>query len=77
MGTQALRRCLLSQRVTPTLHPCCAQYASNPRPSQCATEHILISYSRGLIRVLDRSGLQAAACECFLAVKKTYERIVG
>jgi CRP-like cAMP-binding protein len=36
----------------------------------------LISYSRGLIRVLDRSGLQAAACGCYLADKKIYERIL-
>ncbi len=37
----------------------------------------LISYSRGMIRVLDRSGLQAAACGCYLADKKTYDRILG
>jgi CRP-like cAMP-binding protein len=36
----------------------------------------LISYSRGLIRVLDRNGLQAAACGCYLADKKIYERIL-
>ena len=37
----------------------------------------LISYSRGMIKVLDRSGLEAAACGCYLADKKTYERILG
>jgi CRP-like cAMP-binding protein len=37
----------------------------------------LISYSRGVIKVLDRSGLQAAACGCYLDDKKTYDRIVG
>ena len=37
----------------------------------------LISYSRGMIRVLDSSGLQAAACGCYLADKKTYDRILG
>jgi CRP-like cAMP-binding protein len=37
----------------------------------------LISYSRGVITVLDRSGLQAAACGCYLADKKTYDRILG
>jgi CRP-like cAMP-binding protein len=37
----------------------------------------LISYSRGMIRVLDGSGLQAAACGCYLADKKTYDRILG
>ncbi len=37
----------------------------------------LISYSRGVIRVLDGSGLQAAACGCYLADKKIYDRILG
>jgi len=37
----------------------------------------LIGYSRGVITVLDRSGLQAAACGCYLADKKTYDRILG
>jgi hypothetical protein len=36
----------------------------------------LISYSRGMIKVLDRSGLQAAACGCYLTDKKTYDRIL-
>ena len=37
----------------------------------------LISYSRGLIKILDRSGLEAAACGCYLADKKIYDRILG
>jgi len=37
----------------------------------------LISYSRGAITILDRSGLEAAACGCYLADKKTYDRILG
>jgi len=37
----------------------------------------LISYSRGVIKVLDGSGLQAAACGCYLADKKTYDRVLG
>ena len=37
----------------------------------------LISYRRGVITVLDRGGLQAAACGCYLADKKTYDRILG
>jgi CRP-like cAMP-binding protein len=36
----------------------------------------LISYRRGEITVLDRSGLQAASCECYLAMKQTYDTIV-
>ena len=36
----------------------------------------LISYSRGVIRVLDRNGLQGAACGCYLADQKTYDEIM-
>ena len=36
----------------------------------------LISYSRGMIRVLDRNGLQGAACGCYLADQKTYDKIM-
>jgi CRP-like cAMP-binding protein len=37
----------------------------------------LISYSRGEITILDRSGLQAAACSCYAAARKTYTSIMG
>lgn len=30
----------------------------------------VISYSRGMIKVLDRSGLEAKSCECYAVVKK-------
>ena len=39
-------------------------------------KHKLISYSRGVISILDRNGLEAAACGCYLADKKTYDRIM-
>jgi CRP-like cAMP-binding protein len=39
-------------------------------------KHKLISYSRGVISVLDRNGLQAAACGCYVADKKTYDGIM-
>jgi CRP-like cAMP-binding protein len=36
----------------------------------------LIDYKRGVITILDRRGLQAAACECYAADKKVYARIM-
>ncbi|MEO6186037.1 MAG: Crp/Fnr family transcriptional regulator [Steroidobacteraceae bacterium] len=36
----------------------------------------LIRYSRGRITVLDRSGLEARACECYAVVKKEYDRLL-
>jgi CRP-like cAMP-binding protein len=37
----------------------------------------LISYSRGHIKILDRSGLEAASCGCYLNDQKIYDRILG
>jgi len=36
----------------------------------------LIQYSRGLIKVLDRPGLERRACECYAVVKKEYDRLL-
>jgi CRP-like cAMP-binding protein len=35
----------------------------------------LIDYERGLARILDRAGLEAAACECYSRTKAEYERL--
>ena len=35
----------------------------------------LISYSRGLIQILDRDALERAACECYRMVKEEYDRL--
>jgi len=35
----------------------------------------LISYARGTITVLNRNGLEAAACECYRAVNEEYDRL--
>jgi CRP-like cAMP-binding protein len=37
----------------------------------------LISYVRGHIKILDRSGLEAAVCECYGVVKTEYARLLG
>jgi CRP-like cAMP-binding protein len=36
-----------------------------------------LSYRRGILRVLDREGLQSACCECYQAMKHLYDRIMG
>jgi hypothetical protein len=36
----------------------------------------LIRYSRGRVRVVDRAGLENAACECYGIVAREYERLV-
>lgn len=36
----------------------------------------LISYTRGHIKVLDRPGLEKRTCECYMVVKKEYNRLL-
>jgi CRP-like cAMP-binding protein len=43
----------------------------------CLQKRKLIRYSRGAMTILNRNGLEAAACGCYLADKKTYARILG
>jgi len=37
----------------------------------------LIKYSRGVVTMLDRQGMEEASCECYAAVKKQFERALG
>jgi len=37
----------------------------------------LITYSRGRIRILDRQGLESAACECYRLMKTEFDRLLG
>jgi len=36
----------------------------------------LIRYGRGQVTVLDRDGLETIACECYRAIKQTYDRLL-
>jgi CRP-like cAMP-binding protein len=36
-----------------------------------------ITYRRGILRMLDREGLEAASCECYEVMKQLYDRIMG
>ena len=40
-------------------------------------EEGLIKYNRGLIEILDRSALEARACECYRVVKEQFDRLLG
>lgn len=37
----------------------------------------LIEYRRGRVLVLDRAGLERRACECYRAIRREYERLLG
>jgi Mn-dependent DtxR family transcriptional regulator len=36
----------------------------------------LIRYARGRITVIDRPGLERRSCECYMVVKKEYDRLL-
>ena len=44
---------------------------------QSLKERGFLDYSRGKIEVRNRPGLEATACECYRAVRKQYERLLG
>ncbi len=36
----------------------------------------LIRYSRGVVDILDRAGLEAISCECYGQVRRHYQRLL-
>jgi hypothetical protein len=40
-------------------------------------EQGLISYNHGTMMVLDRQGLEAAACECYRIIRDEFARVLG
>jgi CRP-like cAMP-binding protein len=66
----------------PLTHDFLAQMLGVRRPSVSVLASILqkaglISYHRGRITILNRTGLEDASCECYEVVKKEYERLLG
>lgn len=52
------------------------------RPSVSIAASILqragfIRYSRGRVEIVDRAGLESAACECYSVIAREYERLIG
>ena len=43
------------------------------KAAQALQKRKLISYSRGDITVLDRRGLEAAACQCYAVIKDMHD----
>jgi len=35
----------------------------------------LVDYSRGKVKILDRHGLEKAACECYQTIRDEFERL--
>lgn len=54
----------------------CAASASPAPPAICSRRG-LIRYHRGEITVLDRAGLEAAACSCYASDRLAYKRRFG
>ncbi len=51
--------------------------ASVSEAAEALKEAGLISYSRGKIRIVDRAGLEATACECYRAVRDRHDLLLG
>jgi CRP-like cAMP-binding protein len=52
-----------------------ARRASVNRAARVLQQAGFIRYRRGQITILDREGLESAACECYTVIKREYERL--
>ena len=51
---------------------------SNVTIAARALQHAgLIDYHRGVVTILDRDGLEAAACECYATIRDEFIRLLG
>jgi hypothetical protein len=50
---------------------------SRDSPASILQRADFIRYSRGRIEVVDRAGLESAACECYGVIEREYERLIG
>jgi CRP-like cAMP-binding protein len=66
----------------PLTHEVLGQMLGVRRPSVTVAAGMLgraglISYHRGVITILDRSGLEDAACECYGVIRGVFTRLLG
>ena len=66
----------------PITHDFLASMLGVRRPSVTLAAGMLqkagfISYSRGRMKILDRVGLEASACECYAIVRKEFDAMPG
>jgi CRP-like cAMP-binding protein len=66
----------------PLTHEFLAEMLGAGRPAVSVAAGVLqragvICDHRGTLTVLDREGLEAAACECYQAIRQSYERLLG